>query len=606
MRNLSPTTNALLQSFNTAWEPFFHGEIHEWVEKHVVLPHTFSIPGKVSFARSKYLIEPLRALRDPHIRQVNCMAAVQTGKSFMMECWTAFLLVNDSGTMLRLAQSDEFAKRMSETRLIPLLQLCEPVKELLPADRFAIKKQDLYFPHFNIHISGQKPTALQSVSAKVLIADECFLYSEGHLNQAKQRTKAFAKTSKILFISTAGVESSEWTKEFNSGVVWEYAWTCPKCQKAQVFEWTKKRDDQTYSGIVWDKNQKTCPEGVWNYMEASKTARLECFHCRHQVNDDPQSRRMLNDTSTYICTKPNGDPTIKSFRWPSLANIDITFASMVVKYLQAKDALSLEGDMIPLQEFYTKDLARPWDTNVTTTISKILTESYNPSEKWGDYIFMTVDVQASNLLYYLIRAWNKNGESRLIKWGKCLSFPEVAAIQKEHQIRDQNVFVDSGFNATMVYSECVKHGHVGAIGGRKMWLCWNSTKGFDAIDFQHPDGSKKVYSPMAKGDPNLGKEGKGKMAPLYRFSNYSLKNILVHLRDGKGAKWVVPEPDAEYERQMNSEVLQRTVDKKTKKEKWIWVNKSAHGDNHVFDLEVLQCCAAAMVGILGQRTKEPK
>lgn len=525
-----------------------------------------------------------------------------TGKSFMMECWIAYLLANDSGTLLRLAQSDEFAKRMNETRLMPLLQLCNPVNAMLRKDKHSFKKQELLLPHFHVFINGQKPSALQSVAAKYLIADECFMYDEGHLLQAKGRTKAFANTSKILFISQAGIENCEWTREFNNGIVYEYAWTCPKCKKEQVFNWNKKTDTG-YAGVIWDKNEKTCKDGVWNYLEAGKTARLRCEHCNHEVNDDPQSRRYLNDTSTYICTKPNGDPSIVSYRWASIANIDISFSSLVIRYLQAKDALSLEGNLIPLQEFYQKDLAKPWDTNVTTNVSKILTEDYNPLDTWGDYKFMTVDVQASNLLYWLIRAWNKAGESRLVKWGKALSFDEIASIQKEHSVRDQNVFIDSGYNSTLVYAACVNHYHIGTIGGRKMFLSWQALKGYDALDFLHADGSRKLYSPVAKGDPNLGKDGKGRMCPLYRFSNYSLKNILAHLRDGKGVKWIVNEVDAVYEAQMNSEVLQRTIDKKTNREKWIWVKKSAHGDNHIWDLEVMQCAAACMANLLGNVDK---
>ena len=44
----------------------------------------------------------------------------------------------------------------------------------------------------------------------------------------------------------------------------------------------------------------------------------------------------------------------------------------------------------------------------------------------------------------------------------------------------------------------------------------------------------------------------------------------------------------------------KPIDKKTNREKWIWAKKSAHGDNHAWDLEVMQCMAASMVGILGQ------
>ena len=589
----------LLQTFQCGWTPFFSGSIVEWIQENVKLPPTYAIPGPVSFDRSNYLKEPLLALADPRVRQVNLMGGVQTGKTLVSECWIPYLIVNEAGTVLKLQQSEHMSRRMSETRMIPLLYNCDSVLALLPDDRHAITKLDLYFPHLNIHVDSAKESSLQSISAKYLLADECFMYKEGFLSQAKQRTKAFPHTSKILFTSQAGVETDEWTKEFNLGVIYEYGWLCPKCNKEQIWQWSKMLADGTRVGIIYDNNETTRPDGKWNYLKAASTARLVCEHCRHELSDDPQTRRYLNNTGRYIVTNPNGDPAIKSYRWPSMASIDISFQSMVMRYLQAKDMLKYQGNASLIEEFYQKDLAIPWKTSFDVSTVNIVTEAYDSSEAWGDYTFMSIDCQNNfTQFYYVIRAWKKDGSSRLLRFGSVPTWFDIRKVQTDNGVKDQCVMVDSGNFATQVYAKCIEYGHIGLLKGKKVWFSWIALQGYDWKDFNHPDGSKKLYSTETRGDPALGKEAQGKTCPHFRWSNYSVKNILVWLRDGKGAKWVTNESNEEYNRQMNSEILTKTVDKKTNRDRLIWVQRTGV-PNHYFDCECMQIVGACMVNILG-------
>lgn len=598
--------DTLLTSYKSGWESYFTGSIKEWVEGNVVLPHTYAIPGSINLGRSKFLWEPYDSLKNPYLRQINCMSAVQCCKTLLAETYLPYLLINDVGTLLWLQSSDEMAKRMSDTRMVPLMLNCKAIKDILPKDKNAMKKLDMYFDHFNIHINGAKESALQSLSIKFLIGDECWLWEEGYMLQAKARTRAFPHTCKILFISQGGIESDEWNREFERGVVKEWGWKCPNCGKVEVLDFQGRlRDDNTYGGgIVWSREHKK--DGKWNYLEAGKSAYLECFSCRHRVTDNPQSRRYLNDTGQYVITQGNGDPTVASYRWNALANMDISFSSLVIKYLQAKESQDMEGNKIPLMDFYQKDLGRPWDTSFQIALSKMMVEEYNPTSNWDQeaFRFMTIDCQSNfETFYYVIRAWSKNSESRLIKIGKAAGFDELAAIQKEFGVRDQNVLIDSGYRASDVYKECIKRGHVGTVGGKKVWLSWVALKGWDSMDFTWPGEVKKLFSTETRGDPNMGKEARGKTCPLYRWSNYSVKNILTHLRDGKGAKWVCAEHDEEYEKQLNSEILQREIDSKSGKEKWRWVQKQGV-QNHFWDCECMQVTAAAMVGILGNTDKK--
>jgi hypothetical protein len=232
-------------------------------------------------------------------------------------------------------------------------------------------------------------------------------------------------------------------------------------------------------------------------------------------------------------------------------------------------------------------------------MSKIITEDYDTKIEWGDYKIMSIDCQNNfTQFFYVIRAWCKSGESRLIDFGQLPTWSDVRSKQIEHKIKDQCVVVDSGNFATQVYKKCIEYGHEGRVSGKKIYLSWIALKGSDKYDFVHADGVKRVYSEVTAGDPNLGVGVTARSCPLYLWSNYSIKNMLIHLRDGKGVKWLSPSPpDEEYTRQLNSEMLVQEVDKKTNKLKYRWVVKSGV-PNHYWDCECQQLVAATMVGCM--------
>jgi len=258
-------------------------------------------------------------------------------------------------------------------------------------------------------------------------------------------------------------------------------------------------------------------------------------------------------------------------------------------------------------------MAQPWNTNFQSEIRKAAIEPYDPKAPWPDeYLkFMAVDVQA-DCFYGVIRAWSKNGESRLLWNGKLETWEQIAEKQKEFGVKDQHVAIDCGYNHTQVYSQCVSHGHDGIITVRgkqyKRWFSWLALKGTDTVDFSHPnpDGTRvrRIYAPPVEVDPLQGKQGvSSKKCMRILWSNPSAKDILVRHRDGKAAKWVTPKDDADYNRQLNGEVKRKKTDPKTGAVSWHFVQVR---DNHYFDCEAMIIILAAMQGIIGgQEVPEP-
>jgi hypothetical protein len=83
---------------------------------------------------------------------------------------------------------------------------------------------------------------------------------------------------------------------------------------------------------------------------------------------------------------------------------------------------------------------------------------------------------------------------------------------------------------------------------------------------------------------------------LILLASDRLKDIMTHLRDGKSLPWEVPGDVPElYLKQINGETKKETVDPKTKRAVFRWVQVK---DNHAFDTEYYQVAAALMAGIL--------
>lgn len=593
------------------WALPFRGEIYEY-GANLDLQNGYAIKGRFDVSRSKYLMAPFRAVRDRRVRQVVILKAVQTGGSLIADISVPYFIEHDPGDLLWLFQDDKFAVTYMDERFMPLLKRTTSLRPWIDAaGRRGVQKDALLLPHMSVMIGGLNEGNVQSLSKRYVIIDECWLAgSNGLIRQAKDRTTAFPYTSKVLLISQAGVEGDDLDLEWNSSSMSEWQWCCPSCGHYQVFEWSVKRDDGSWAGMKWDTNDTTRPNGRWCYPAVARTARLECFKCGHHVEDTPANRRRLDDTHRYQPMNPGADTAIAGYHWPAVANQDISFGSLVVKYLKAKEQQENHGYLLPLVEFYQKQLARAWNLNTVVDYRRVSWEPYDVAAEWSAeaFRFITIDCQKDFKEFWAVaRSWAANGESRQLDRQRLESWEEVAMFQSQWKVKDQHVFVDCGYEQTKVAAECIKHGHVGQVGGRKVWLCWVAMKGVRQEVFTHTNAKKvsekRIYSALDYLTPNIGQRGTSYRCPFFAWSNLSVKDILRRHRDGESAKFLsLPDTDPpsdvwSYTAQMNSEIRVKEVDENGKKiSVWKPVGKRP---NHYWDCEAMQVAAACICGIIG-------
>ena len=580
-------------AYAEALSPPYSGSVDSWCRL-IDLPTAYAIPGKFSVDCSPYLRQPFGDLKDPTVRMLNLIAATQTGKSLIAELYCPYIVVNDPGPVLRLHANDEMAQNFTETRLIPLLKGCPPVKTLLGLSRFTATKKGINLPHMSIKVGSAKESLLHGMSIRYLLMDEAHLYEVGTIEKALARTTAFAGRRKIVVSSQPNVEGSELSKYFNAGKIYIWQWRCFKCGEFQNWEWNKLWEDKTSGsgyGITWDK--KVDKDGNYLLEKTGDSARLVCKSCRHEHQDIESTRRRLVDEGRYFCTKEDGDPGVKSYSWPGFVNTSISWKEKVIQYLQAKAKDKYFGLNDDLVTFYNQVLGVEWKHNIRIDASRIITRQYDVDANWPDEVarFMTVDPQRSDgVKRYVVRAWGKT-ECRLLKHGYVTNWDEIEAVRQKYKVPISNVGVDSGWDTDNVYMESVKRGAIANIGATKIWVGWFCLKG-DGMkhDYLHKDGKKRYYSQELRQMTNFppGSKYKGLVARMHLWANLPIKKILEGLRDNKlPYKWVSNTTDADYLDQMYSEVYDGKV------KRYVPKNPS-NPKNHFWDIESMQCVMSIM------------
>lgn len=567
-------TNQLLDVFCDVSKPF-SGSIAEWAKQNIKLPETFGQPGRCDLSTSPWLLAPLDDFLDPKVKMIIKIMAVRIGKSMTDQITIPYIISQSPGTVLRIHQDDDAASNDVDTKLLPILRSTEAVAPLIPIKK-GVKNGIINLPNMYIRYSGDKESIAHSVGIRFLFLDEAHMYEFGLIKKFIARTLDFAGRSKIVISSTPNEAGSELHKYYNSGNIYEWQFKCqnPECGKYQQYAWSKQRNDLSYGGFNWD-SILTADGEYTNVALSAKTCWLECFFCKHKHFDNLQTRRKLNDEGKYICIKSDGDSSIKAYTCPLFVNLNLSFEFFAAEYLNAKKLEKQTGLSDDIITFVTGKLGRFYKADPMADAGKIMRGDYipNPTEYDTQWVnLMGVDYQAAGKIkYYVIRAFNKNGnESRRLAFGVCRTWDELDEIRQKWNVRIPCCGIDSGNDTDTVYQECLKHGqaykttdnHVG-------YDCWIPMKGDGAkLSYNHlNDKVSRYYSQISKQDPKfpIGSKYKGLFAPLILWSNYSIKTILMNLRDNKipGVKWLVDARDPEYEKQMASEGLQHVLDKKT-------------------------------------------
>jgi hypothetical protein len=574
------------------------GDIIDWLEKNVKNVPYSPQPGPFRIESTPYLAPILRAIQDPEVETIVVQGNVQSGKSMVLELWSAFVPSRTPGPMLLLQDVDLNAQDWQQTRLRPLWENTPSTRERI-GDIDRNKWHTTQFQRNTTWVLGaNNERNLQRRSIRFLGGDECWQWPKGHLKQAQARRTAFTWQGKSVFVSQGGVEGDEFTDLFNSTDRGEWSFKCLKCGERQPFDWVQ---------IKYPQEAKTA-QG-WNLDLVRAGTYYECKCCKEKYLDRNSVRAQMIKEAEYVPQNPAAPKGRRGFHFNALSMLwGLSWGDLAVECIEAAQSFDQGGDETKRRDFKQKRLALPWSDEPDDGGGEVLPSGYQMNSEWEDeganyagklvappftpemlastdfsrLRFMSVDVQRKGF-FCLIRSWSAEGKSRLVWWQYLDTWEQVRDLQIKNKVASKFTFVDSGDGPNMneVYTACANYG-------------WNATRGTAVNDHpwrvQTPYGLKVAYRPYSPA--NIVQVGK-QSCRVFKFSNLALKDTLTRLRRA-GHHTYAQDAGDEYRKQMQSEHRTRTDAGKP-----IWV-QIGERPNHLWDCEVMGILPALMAKLVGR------
>ncbi len=262
----------------------------DWAEQHFMLPQTSAAPGRFRCDYIPYLRGILEALGDDSVREVVFAKASQVAGSTIGEIWIAYLMDQEPCGILSVWPSEKKLRAWSRTRLDPMLQDIDVLKQLFErsgrreaSDTISAKE----FPKGFLHLLTARSTSdLKSYSARIGIAEECDEYDADVKQQGdplellRARFRTFWN-GKLYVPSTPTLDghSRIWNALRQS--TWHEFWVpCPHCGEFQTLRWRDANDDDLNAGayrLIFEKDASgELIPGTTQYL---------CAHCAALIDE---------------------------------------------------------------------------------------------------------------------------------------------------------------------------------------------------------------------------------------------------------------------------------------------------------------------------------
>ena len=375
--------NAWKEGFLKGLKPQELLTVNQWADKHRVLSSRGSSePGKFRTDRTPYVKEPMEELSTGSLTQkVVLMFASQTGKTEILNNWTAYCIDFAPGAMLLCQPTLQMAARLSKQRLEPMLLETPCLAEKIPPPRSRDSGNSQFakvFPGGVLILTGANSAAsLKSMPAKYIGLDEVDAYpgdvdGEGDpVALAEKRASTFTKR-KILLTSTPTIKDfSRIEAEYEASDQRKYYVPAPCCGAFQVLKFDQLR---------------------WKNKDPN-TVKYECEVCNKQF-DETAKTTMLRK-GEWRATKPENAGKTAGF-WLNGLNSPLgwfSWAEMVDEFLKAKDDPALMRTWTNTRKAETFSYEYQSKLNAESLLE--IRENYLPGEIPKDVVCLClgVDVQ---------------------------------------------------------------------------------------------------------------------------------------------------------------------------------------------------------------------
>jgi phage terminase large subunit GpA-like protein len=575
----------LERSLRDVFAPVDTRTVWQWAEDEVVLTRRQTeTPGPYSTLLTPYVREPLDAFADPRTSDLVLCFGSQTSKTTTLMLGASWRMVNNPAPTIWVMPTEHLARSFSENRLQPMVEDCGKLRALKPPSAHKWKTLEMFFRDATLTLVGSNsPASLASRPAGLLIMDECDKFATptnreaGAVALAENRTKSYTNALRVK-ASTPTTSDGEIWQAFLAGDQRYYFVPCPHCGHMQRLVWPQVR---------WADECKT--DAGWDIALVKETAHYICEKCAGKIHSGHKTK-MLRE-GEWRPTNPKAPAGKRSYHLNSMYAPwkSCNFGELAAQFITAKNGL------IGLQDFINGALAEPWEEQLTDESRPLTVGEYRTGEplREGEVAMMAVDVQ-KQCFFYVVRAWKKNGESRLVDEGQLMTWPDIEQKMTEHGLdkvrkvgglNAKLVVIDSGYRTDEVLDFCVRVRAVPAKGEDR-------PMGYGVRVGQVTRKAISVLKPWRR------------QWGLLLFSSPAAQDVLEWLRGGRGPAWTVAcDASDDYLASLDSHRKRARRSPVTGKTTYVW-SQIARRPDHKLDCELMLVALAELGGVIQQRAEE--
>jgi phage terminase large subunit GpA-like protein len=293
--------DVVCESWQRGWTAPEPMTLSTWADRYRKLPKEgASEPGDWYTSRTPLLREPMDCLSsDSTVRETTIKKSTQVGGTEIGINWLGYIIEHVPGPTMYVLPTIDTARKFSEQRLTPAINLMPVLRERIPlgrsrdsANTTLLKK----FPAGLLVLSGANSAAsLASLPIKYLVLDELSKYPQDLDDQGSAEVQAIRRTSsfvrrKILRISSPTVKDAcAISQAYDDGDQSEAHVPCPLCAECFVLHIDQLTDDGKFvcphcGGLIAEHHKPVMLAGaVWvaRYPERSKRHRSFALWAAH-------------------------------------------------------------------------------------------------------------------------------------------------------------------------------------------------------------------------------------------------------------------------------------------------------------------------------------
>lgn len=521
-------------------------------------------PGFYDARVTPYVVDILRDIADPDVREITVCTGAQVGKTQLLIVAMAFLWAFAPGPTMVVQPTDEDVRAFSEKRVKPTLEDSEALAALIPPNRKKLfRASDYTLATCSVFLRGAgSPAKLASWPIRYVFLDETDKYPEAFTREGdpveliRQRTKTYDGIHKIISDSTPTTEAGVIWRQFLEGDQRELFVTCEHCGRAQPL---------TFKDVKFDADDAKSPP------EIAANARLVCRACG-TAYDTAGKNRLVARAEWRPTAKAKASGT-KSYHLQSLASPWVTIEGLTERFIRAERAGPAQ-----LRVFVNSELAEPWYDADETLQGKRLSDLEADYEEGGHFPlsnvphdararFAGVDVQKDHLVV-VVREFAPGGASGLVWHGRVNTFAMLDKVMSEHCV--DMAFVDAQFRTSEVVAAAVTFGGI------------VPSHGMPSLS----DGALWYYKNQTV---TLGRSAQGEISHIY-YDQSAVFDFVARGLNGEMA-WYLHRgatEDLEYTGQVTAKV--RVAGR--------WTAPTKRTDDHYADAEKLAMLGAIVQGLM--------